>query len=121
MVMVDISAQMVKELRDKSGAAMMDCKKALVEASGDSEKAFEILRQKGVATANKKSSRTASEGLVVGQIAKDGKSGALIEVNCETDFVARNDEFVQLTKDLAEVALTTKSASVDALNTQPIK
>jgi elongation factor Ts len=121
MVMVDISAQMVKELRDKSGAAMMDCKKALVEASGDSEKAFEILRQKGVATANKKSSRTASEGLVVGQIAKDGKTGALIEVNCETDFVARNEEFVQLTKDLAEVALTTKSASVDALNKQPIK
>lgn len=119
--MVDISAQMVKELRDKSGAAMMDCKKALVEASGDSEKAFEILRQKGVATANKKSSRTASEGLVVGQIAKDGKSGALIEVNCETDFVARNEEFVQLTKDLAEVALSTKSASVDALNKQPIK
>jgi elongation factor Ts len=100
---------------------MMDCKKALVEASGDSEKAFEILRQKGVATANKKSSRTASEGLVVGQIAKDGKTGALIEVNCETDFVARNEEFVQLTKDLAEVALTTKSASVDALNKQPIK
>jgi elongation factor Ts len=121
MVMVDISAQMVKELRDKSGAAMMDCKKALVEASGDSEKAFEILRQKGVATANKKSSRTASEGLVVGQIAKDGKSGALIEVNCETDFVARNEEFVQLTKELAEVALSTKSASVDALNKQPIK
>ncbi len=119
--MVDISAQMVKELRDKSGAAMMDCKKALVEASGDSEKAFEILRQKGVATANKKSSRTASEGLVVGQIAKDGKSGALIEVNCETDFVARNEEFVQLTKELAEVALSTKSASVDALNKQPIK
>ena len=119
--MVDISAQMVKELRDKSGAAMMDCKKALVEASGDSEKAFEILRQKGVATANKKSSRTASEGLVVGQISKDGKSGALIEVNCETDFVARNEEFVQLTKELAEVALSTKSASVDALNKQPIK
>ncbi|MCC6977361.1 MAG: elongation factor Ts [Candidatus Melainabacteria bacterium] len=119
--MVDISAQMVKELRDKSGAAMMDCKKALVEASGDSEKAFEILRQKGVATANKKSSRTASEGLVVGQIAKDGKTGALIEVNCETDFVARNEEFVQLTKDLAEVALSTKSASVDALNKQAIK
>ncbi len=71
--MVDISAQMVKELRDKSGAAMMDCKKALVEASGDSEKAFEILRQKGVATANKKSSRTASEGLVVGQIAQRRK------------------------------------------------
>ena len=121
MVMVDISAQMVKELRDKSGAAMMDCKKALVEASGDSEKAFEILRQKGVATANKKSSRTASEGLVVGQIAKDGKTGALIEVNCETDFVARNEEFVQLTKDLAEAALSSKSASVDALNKQPIK
>lgn len=119
--MVDISAQMVKELRDKSGAAMMDCKKALVEASGDAEKAFEILRQKGVATANKKSSRAASEGLVVGQVSKDGKTGALIEVNCETDFVARNEEFVQLTKDLVEVALSTKADSVEALNKQPIK
>ena len=119
--MVEISAQLVKELRDKSGAAMMDCKKALVEASGDAEKAFEILRQKGVASASKKASRSASEGLVVGHIANDGKSGALIEVNCETDFVARNEEFIQLTKDLAETALTTKSTTVEALNKQPIK
>lgn len=103
--MVEISAQLVKELRDKSGAAMMDCKKALVEASGDAEKAFEILRQKGVASASKKASRSASEGLVVGHIANDGKSGALIEVNCETDFVARNDNFVNLTNKIADIAL----------------
>ncbi|MBC7998129.1 MAG: elongation factor Ts [Leptolyngbya sp.] len=119
--MVEVSAQMVKDLRDKSGAAMMDCKKALVESGGDSEKAFEILRQKGVASASKKASRAASEGLVVGQVSKDGKSGALVEINCETDFVARNEEFVQLTKDLAEAALTSKSDSVEALQKQTIK
>lgn len=119
--MVEVSAQMVKDLRDKSGAAMMDCKKALVESGGDSEKAFELLRQKGVASASKKASRAASEGLVVGQVSKDGKSGALVEINCETDFVARNEEFVQLTKDLAEAALTSKSDSVEALQKQSIK
>ncbi len=110
--MVDISASMVKELREKSGAAMMDCKKALVEAEGDVEKAFEVLRQKGVAVANKKSGRAASEGLVVGQIAADGKSGAIVEINCETDFVARNDQFIDLTKQITELVL--KNKPVDA-------
>ncbi len=110
----EISAAMVKELREKSGAAMMDCKKALVEAGGDFEKAFELLRQKGAATAGKKASRTASEGLVVGKISADGKTGALIEVNCETDFVARNEQFSELTTQLAEMVLETKPASVDA-------
>src|SRR5580658_709943 len=98
--MVEISASMVKELREKSGAAMMDCKKALVEAAGDFEKAFEWLRQKGVAVANKKSSRAASEGLVAAEVSPDGKKGAIIEVNCETDFVARNEQFVALSKEL---------------------
>lgn len=119
--MVEVSAQMVKDLRDKSGAAMMDCKKALVESGGDSEKAFELLRQKGVASASKKASRAASEGLVVGQVSADGKTGALVEINCETDFVARNEEFVQLTKDLAETALTAKVDSVEALQKQTLK
>lgn len=119
--MVEVSAQMVKDLRDKSGAAMMDCKKALVESGGDSEKAFELLRQKGVASASKKASRAASEGLVVGQVSADGKTGALVEINCETDFVARNEEFVQLTKDLAETALTSKVDSVEALQKQTLK
>ncbi len=111
--MVDISASMVKELRDKSGAPMMDCKKALVEAEGDVEKAFEGLRQKGIAVANKKSGRAASEGLVVGQIAADGKSGAIVEINCETDFVARNDHFIDLTKSVTELVMKNKPANAE--------
>jgi elongation factor Ts len=109
MVMVEISASMVKELREKSGAAMMDCKKALVEASGDFEKAFELLRQKGVATAGKKADRVASEGLVVGKVTADGREGALVEVNCETDFVARNEQFGQLTTQIIDLLLKSKS------------
>lgn len=111
----EISAAMVKELREKSGAAMMDCKKALVEANGDFEKAFEILRQKGVATAGKKASRTASEGLVVGKVSADGKTGAIIEVNCETDFVARNEQFSELANQLVDIVLQNKPESVEAM------
>ncbi len=107
--MVEISASMVKELRDKSGAAMMDCKKALVESSGDFEKAFELLRQKGAATAGKKADRVASEGLVVGKISADGREGALVEVNCETDFVARNENFAELTQQLVNILLESKA------------
>lgn len=103
--MVEISASMVKELREKSGAAMMDCKKALVEAEGDLEKAFEWLRQKGAAVATKKASRVASEGLVVGQVTPDGKAGSIVEINCETDFVARNDQFTELTKEISDLVL----------------
>lgn len=94
---------------------MMDCKKALVEASGDFDKAFELLRQKGIASAAKKQSRATSEGLVVGEVTPDGKRGVLIEVNCETDFVARNDEFQDLAKNLAKTALESKAKSVDEL------
>lgn len=110
--MVDISASMVKELREKSGAAMMDCKKALVEAGGDLTKAFELLRQSGAAAASKKASRVAQEGLVAGQVSADGKSGVLIEVNCETDFVARNEAFVALTKLICQAALKSKSKTL---------
>ncbi len=113
--MVEVSATMVKELREKTGAAMMDCKRALVEAGADFDKACEVLRQRGIAVANKKASRTASEGLVVGKIAKDGKSAVLLEVNCETDFVARNEAFGDLTKQLCEIALETKTDSSDQL------
>jgi elongation factor Ts len=112
---VEINASLVKELRDETGAAMMDCKKALVEAGGDKEKARELLRQRGVAVANKKSARATSEGLVVASISADHKSGAIAEVNCETDFVARNEEFGKLAKDIVQVALETKSGSVDSL------
>jgi elongation factor Ts len=113
--MVDISASMVKELREKSGAAMMDCKKALVEASGDFERAFEWLRQKGAATASQKSSRVASEGLVAGQLSTDGKSGVLIEVNCETDFVARNEQFITFTKEICQAALKSRPKTLAEL------
>lgn len=113
--MVDISASMVKELREKSGAAMMDCKKALVEAQGDPEKAFEWLRQKGMASASKKSSRTASEGLVVGKLSPCAKRGAIVELNCETDFVARNEQFQELANQIVEIALESGAADAEAL------
>lgn len=119
--MTEISASMVKELRDKSGAAMMDCKKALVEASGDFEKAFEWLRQKGIAVASKKASRVASEGLVVGDVSPDGRVGVLVEVNCETDFVARNENFVALTKEIAEAVLKIKPKNAEELLEKPWK
>ena len=108
-----ITAQMVKELRDKTGAGMMDAKKALVEADGDMEKASEILRQKGIASADKKMGRIAAEGRVESFI--DANGGAMIEVNCETDFVAKNDEFKALATGLAKNVETQKPADVDAL------
>ena len=98
--MTTISAEMVKDLRDKTGVGMMECKKALTESNGDFEKAIDLLRQKGLATASKKAGRTASEGLIESYIHM-GKIGTMIEVNCETDFVARTDDFRQLAKDIA--------------------
>lgn len=95
-----ITAAMVKELREKTGAGMMDCKKALTEANGDMEKAIEVLREKGLAKAAKKSGRIAAEGLVESYI-HGGRIGVLVEVNSETDFVAKNDEFKQFVKDVA--------------------
>lgn len=94
---------------------MMDCKKALVESEGDFEKAFEWLRQKGIAQASKKASRAASEGLVVGKLSPDGKRAAIIELNCETDFVARNEQFQSFANRLAELALEHKSTTVESL------
>ena len=99
--MADISAELVKELRDRTGAGFMDCKKALTEADGDLDKATTILRERGLAAAAKKSSREAREGLVSSYIHTGGRVGVLIEVNCETDFVARTDEFQKLVRDLA--------------------
>ena len=98
--MTTISAEMVKQLREKTGVGMMECKKALTESSGDFEKAIDLLRQKGLATASKKAGRTASEGLIESYIHM-GKIGTMVEVNCETDFVARTDDFKQLVKDIA--------------------
>src|SRR5689334_14821575 len=99
--MADISAASVKELRERTGAGFMDCKNALVEADGDLDKAIAILRERGLAAAAKKSSREAHDGLVASYIHTGGKVGVLIEVNCETDFVARTDEFQRLVRDLA--------------------
>ena len=99
--MADISAKTVKELRQKTGAGMMDCKKALTENDGDMEKAVEWLRKKGITSAEKKAGRVAAEGLVESYIHTGGRIGVLVEVNCETDFVARREEFKQLVKDIA--------------------
>ena len=99
--MADISAEKVKELRERTGAGFMDCKNALVEADGDLDKAVQLLRERGLAAAAKKAGREAREGLVSSYIHTGGRVGVLIEVNCETDFVARTDEFQKLVRDLA--------------------
>jgi elongation factor Ts len=99
--MSEISAQLVKELRDKTSAGMMDCKKALKETGGDLDKAAEWLRQKGIASAGKKAGRTTSEGLVGSYIHTGSRIGVLVEVNCQTDFVARNQEFKDLVQNIA--------------------
>ena len=98
---MDISANLVKELREKTGAGMMDCKKALAETSGDFEKAIEYLRKKGIASAAKKAGRATKEGLVTSYIHGEGKVGVLLEVNCETDFVARTEQFRAFVKDVS--------------------
>ena len=98
---VNITAAQVKELRDKTGAPMMNCKQALTEAGGDMEKAVIVLRKKGVATAEKKAARVTSEGSVTSYIHAGGKIGVLVEVNCESDFVARTDDFKELVHDIA--------------------
>ncbi len=99
--MAEITAAGVKALREKTGAGMMECKKALTEAEGNEEQAIEILRKRGMASASKKSGRVAAEGVVGSYIHMGGKVGVLVEVNCETDFVARTDEFQALVKDIA--------------------
>jgi elongation factor Ts len=98
---MDVSASLVKELREKSGAGMMDCKKALGETGGDLQKAFDYLRQKGLAAAAKKADRLATDGAVGAYVHAGGKIGVLVEINCETDFVARTAEFQTLLKDIA--------------------
>jgi len=104
---MSISAQNVKELRDKTGAGMMDCKKALVDSNGDIEKAIEFLRKTGIAKAEKKGSREAKEGIVYSYIHHGGRLGVLVELNCETDFVAKTDGFMDLAHNLAmQIAAT---------------
>lgn len=110
-----ITADMVKKLRDQTGAGMMDCKKALTETNGDYEKAVTLLREKGIAVAAKRETRAASEGLIGCYISDDAKSGALLELNCETTFVAKTDEFVNLSKNLAEQATKEPCACLNCL------
>jgi len=98
---VEITTDLVKEIRAKTGAGILDCKKVLVETEGDLEKAVKILRERGMAKAEKKTSRTAKEGLIYSYIHPPGKIGVMVEMSCETDFVARNDEFKTLCKDVA--------------------
>ena len=109
-----ISAKMVKELRELTGAGMMDCKKALTETDGDMEKAVDFLREKGLAAAAKKSSRIAAEGIVAEAMAEDAKSGVLVEINCETDFVAKNEDFKSFANDVAKQALVSEAADLEA-------
>ena len=110
-----ISAQDVKRLREVTGVGMMDCKKALEEANGDFEAAIDLLRKKGQKVAAKRADREAKEGLIVTAVSSDGKRGAIAEVNCETDFVARNDDFAAFASDVVEIVLRENPADLEAL------
>lgn len=115
--MTEISASLVKELREETNVGMMECKRALVEAGGDKTKAVKILRERGMAIADKKASRAANQGVIVSAIADQGKIGSLIEVNCETDFVAKNEGFKAFVQKLAEKAATMDGSLADAVQT----
>ena len=117
--MAAVTAQMVKELREMTGSGMMDCKKALVEADGDLDQAVEILREKGLSKAAKKAGRIAAMGLVKTAFSEDGKTAAIVEVNSETDFVAKNDEFIGFVDGLAKLALDAESDDMEAFKEMP--
>lgn len=114
-----ITAAMVKELRERTGAGMMDCKNVLNEVNGDMEKAIEVLREKGLAKAAKKAGRVAAEGLVKEAISADHKTAAMVEINSETDFVAKNDQFVTFVNQVAQIVLENEVADVEALKALP--
>ena len=114
-----VTASLVKELREKTGAGMMDCKKVLTETDGDMEKAIELLRERGIAKAAKKSGRVAAEGLVEAYISEDGKVGAVVEVNSETDFVAKNEEFKTFVMNVAKQVVEKNPKDVEDLLNQP--
>ena len=114
-----VTAALVKELREKTGAGMMDCKKVLTETDGDLEKASELLRERGIAKAAKKSGRVAAEGLVEAFVTEDGKVGAVVEVNAETDFVAKNEEFKTFVMDVAKQVVKNNPATVEDLLAEP--
>jgi elongation factor Ts len=114
-----ISAELVKELRDKTGAGMMDCKRALEQTGGEIEAAIDVLRKSGIAKAEKRAGRAAAEGLVAAAITPGGDAGALVEVNCETDFVARNDEFRAFAKTLAGLVVEHTPSGLEAVKAMP--
>jgi len=114
-----ISAQAVKELRDKTGAGMMDCKKALTQAEGDMEKAIDVLREKGLASAAKKSGRVASEGVIATFVSEDMKNASMIELNCETDFVSANADFINLANGIAKVVAENSVENLDEVKALP--
>ena len=113
-----ITASQVKDLREKTGAGMMDCKKVLTETDGDMEKAIELLRERGIAKAAKKSDRVAAEGLVTAFVSEDGKVGAVAEINAETDFVAKNEEFRTFANDIAKQVAVKAPKDVEELLAQ---
>jgi elongation factor Ts len=117
--MAEITAALVKELRELTGLGMMECKKALAEAGGDLKKAEELLRIKSGAKASKAAGRVAAEGVIGTYLSSDGKAGALVELNCETDFVAKNDDFVAFAQALAEIIATKNPADIAALSAHP--
>ena len=110
-----ITAQLVKQLRDKTGAGMMDCKKALVESDGDFEKAIEILRKKGASVAAKRAERTANEGIVLTKLINNDSKAVMVEVNCETDFVAKSDDFVEFSTLVLDAVVANEPKDIDAL------
>ena len=113
--MADVTASMVKELREMTGAGMMECKKALVEAEGDMDKAVDVLRTRGLAAVAKKAGRATNEGTVMAIVSEDGTAGAVVELNCETDFVGMNEKFKAYAEKIAKVALAANPADIDAL------
>ncbi len=112
---MSITAAMVKDLRERTGAGMMECKKALVECNGDIDAAIEHMRKTGLAKADKKAGRVAAEGLIVIKTSADNKKAAIVEVNCETDFVAKGDDFINFCEEVAQIALDNDAADLDAL------
>ncbi len=115
-----ITASLVKELRERTGSGMMDCKKALVETGGDIEAAIDMMRKSGQAKAAKKAGRIAAEGIIAIKFSADGKRGAMVEINCETDFVTKNDNFISFADAVAERVLTSGAASVEELLNEPL-
>jgi len=117
---MQITAALVKELRERTGSGMMECKKALTEAGGDIEAAVELMRKAGLAKADKKAGRVAAEGMIAAAISEDGTRGAIVEVNCETDFVAKGDDFVSFSGEIANVVLAKQPADVAAVAELPL-